>query len=187
MSLADQLDAAEVVELTRRLVRFDTTNPPGNEGPASRYLGDYLADSGIAVEYQEVQPGRPNLIARLPGRGEGGHLVFSGHMDTVPAGDLALWEHDPFAAEVVDGRIVGRGAADMKGGVAAMALALKTLAHARFVPRADLILTVSMSQERDRAPGARHMAQTGILTGSAYLVVGEPTGLEVCTAQKGAI
>src|SRR5579875_481458 len=118
-----RVDVGEVVDLTRQLIRFDTVNPPGNEEAAMRYLGGYLSTYGIAVGYQEVEPRRPNLIARLPGLGDAGHLVFSGHMDVVRIGEAA-WEHDPFAAEIVDGRIVGRGAADMKGGVAAMAVAV---------------------------------------------------------------
>src|SRR4051812_21453574 len=118
-----RIDIAELVELARNLIRIDTSNPPGSEEPAMRCLGTYLAQWGIDVEYLEVEPGRPNLIARLRGEAAGGHLVLSGHMDVVPSGD-APWQHDPFAAELIGARIVGRGAADMKGGVAAMAVAL---------------------------------------------------------------
>lgn len=183
MTVADRIDCEDVVDLTRNLVRFDTTNPPGNEEAANRYLGAFLSGYGIEVEYQQVEPGRANLIARLRGTGEKGHLVFSGHMDVVPPGEAA-WEHDPFAADLADGRIIGRGSADMKGGVAAMAVALTTLARTGFVPRADVILAVSAGEER-LAPGARHMVATRVLEGSAHLVVGEPTGLDVCIAQKG--
>ena len=124
------MPSADSVELTRRLVRFDTTNPPGNEEPAIRALGSYLEDTGLEVKYQQVEPNRANLIARLPGDATTGHLVFSGHMDVVPAG--AGWNHDPFGGEVVDGRVIGRGAADMKGGVAAMATAMVELAGKGF-------------------------------------------------------
>jgi succinyl-diaminopimelate desuccinylase len=183
-SNALNIDTAEIVELARDLIRIDTANPPGNEETAMRYLGAYLARWGIEVEYAEVEPGRPNLIARLKGEAASGHLVFSGHMDVVPPGD-APWKHHPFAADLIGTRIVGRGAADMKGGVAAMAVALASVARAGFRPAADLILTVSVGEEV-LGPGARHMAETGVLAGSAYLMVGEPTGLDVCVAQKGA-
>jgi succinyl-diaminopimelate desuccinylase len=181
----DRIDEREVVALTRRLVRFNTANPPGQEEAAARCLGEYLAAAGIAVAYQQVEPGRANLVARLPGSGEAGHLILSGHIDVVPAAEPG-WEHDPFDATEVDGRLVGRGTADMKGGLAAMAVAMTTLAHAGFRPRGDLILTATVGEERGMA-GVRHLVATDALAGSAYLVIGEPTGLDVCPAQKGAL
>ncbi len=181
----DRIDARAVVALTRRLVRFNTANPPGQEEEAVRCLGAYLAAAGIAVAYQQVEPGRANLIARLPGSGDAGHLILSGHMDVVPVAEPG-WEHDPFDATQVDGRLVGRGTADMKGGLAAMAVAVTTLARAGFRPRGDLILTATVGEERGMA-GVRHLVATDVLAGSAYLVIGEPTGLDVCPAQKGAL
>lgn len=176
----------EVVALTRRLVQFKTVNPPGNEEEAVRYLGAYLAQAGLAVEYQPLAPARANLIARLSGRGETGHLVLSGHMDVVPA-DEPGWACDPFAAEQRDGRLVGRGVADMKGGLAAMAVAVAMLARAGFTPRGDLILTATSGEEAAGMLGARQLAASGALTGSSGLVVGEPTDLQVCIAQRGAL
>lgn len=177
------IDVAEVVELTRQLVRIDTSNPPGNEEEAIRHLGSYLSDFGIEVQYQEVEPRRPNLLARLKGKGDSGHLVFSGHMDVVPQGHVP-WDHDPFAADLVHNRIIGRGAADMKGGVAAMAVAMTTLVRHGFEPVADVILAASVGEEY-LGPGARHMVTTEALANSRFLVIGEPTGLDVCIAQKG--
>jgi succinyl-diaminopimelate desuccinylase len=187
LSVVDTLDrdAEEVVALTRRLVQFKTVNPPGDEEEAVRYLGAHLARAGLAVEYQPVAPSRANLIARLAGRGERGHLVLSGHMDVVPA-DEPGWTCDPFAAERRDGRLVGRGTADMKGGLAAMAVAVAGLARAGFAPRGDLILTATSGEEQGMV-GARHLATSGALTGSTGLVIGEPTGLQVCVAQRGAL
>ena len=141
-----RVDRAEVVALARDLIRLDTSNPPGNEEPAMRLLGAYLSSWGLAVEYVEVEPGRPNLFARLKGQASSGHLVLSGHMDVVPPGTIP-WDHDPFAADLVGHRIVGRGATDMKGGVAAMAVALTTLARAGFRPAADIILAISIGEE----------------------------------------
>src|SRR5690242_13995278 len=134
--------AEEVVALARRLVQFKTVNPPGDEEEAVRYLGAFLTQAGLAVDYQQVATSRANLVARLPGRGEMGHLIFSGHMDVVPAGGNG-WTCDPFGGEVRDGRLLGRGAADMKGGLAAMAVAMAWLARSGFRPRGDLILTAT--------------------------------------------
>lgn len=178
-------DTAEVVELARQLIRFDTVNPPGNEEVAMRHLASYLQGYGIETTIDPLEPGRANLVARLRGGSDTGHLVLRGHMDVVAVGEMP-WEHDPFAAEVVNGRLVGRGAADMKGGVAAMAVALTTLARRGFAPAADIILAVSAGEERG-GYGAKHMAATRCLDGCKQIVVGEPTGLEVCPAMRGAI
>lgn len=173
-----------VVELTKALVRFNTVNPPGNEETAVRHLGDYLAESGIEVEYQRLAEDRVSLIARIGGSGTG-HLVLSGHMDVVHPG-ASPWEHDPFGGEVVDGRLIGRGSADMKGGVAAMAVAMVELRHQGFRPKADLILAVTAGEEVDMA-GARLIASSDVLAGATSVVIGEPTGLDVFRAEKGVL
>ena len=179
------IKAAEVVDLTRHLIGFDTVNPPGNEGPAMHALGAYLGEAGCQVQYLEVELGRPNLVARVEGKHASGHLVLSGHMDVVPFGE-SQWDHPPLAAAQVDGRIIGRGAADMKGGVAAMAVALATLARRRAQLQADVVLAVTMNEEAGMT-GARHLVDSHVLEGIGYLVVGEPTGLDVCVAQKNSI
>jgi succinyl-diaminopimelate desuccinylase len=177
--------ADDVVALTQRLVRVNTVNPPGNEEAAMRVVGAYLEAAGIQPEYQELEPGRANLIARLPGSAGSGHLVLSGHMDVVHQGQ-GVWDHEPFDADLVDGRLVGRGTADMKGGVAAMAVALAGLSREGFRGSGDLILAVSAGEEVDTA-GARLMARTNALADAAYLVVGEPTGLDVFIAERGVL
>lgn len=180
-------ETSTVVSLTRELVGFDTVNPPGNEAGAIRHLAAYLEARGVDCTVQDIgEEGRANLIARLSGRGERGHLVLSGHMDTVPLGDPALWEHQPLGGEIVNGRMYGRGTTDMKGGVAAMAVALANLHDAGFAPAGDIILAVTSGEERGMN-GARYIADHGTLEGSAYLVVGEPSAMQICTAQKGGM
>jgi succinyl-diaminopimelate desuccinylase len=179
----DHIDQSVIIDLARRLIAFDTTNPPGNEEPAIRWLGSYLQTAGIPVTIQPLAAGRANLIARLPGAGQTGHLVLSGHMDVVPPG-LGPWTYPPFAGEQVGDRLYGRGAADMKGGVAALAAAMIALTRADFRPRGDLILVVTAGEE-EGGLGARGLVESGALAGSAGLVVGEFTGLDVCIAHKG--
>jgi succinyl-diaminopimelate desuccinylase len=166
-------------------VRCDTSNPPGNEEAAAHLLGDHLAHEGIAVEYVQVEPGRSILIARLPGRERSGSLVLSGHLDVVPAQESG-WTHDPFAATQVGDRLIGRGTADMKGGLAAMVIAMQSLQRSGFKPRADLVFVASVGEERGMV-GARHLAASGVLEDCAFLVVGEPTGLDVCPTQRGIL
>jgi succinyl-diaminopimelate desuccinylase len=173
---------SRVIDLTRELVRFNTVNPPGDEEAAMRHLGGYFADRGIAVEYQPLAPNRVNLVARLHGRGDG-HLVLCGHMDVVHPG-TSEWEHDPFAADIVNGTLIGRGATDMKGGVAAMAQSLVELAESGFEPSADLVVAITCGEEVDMA-GARLLDASQALEGTHNVVIGEPTGLDIFCAEKG--
>jgi acetylornithine deacetylase/succinyl-diaminopimelate desuccinylase-like protein len=134
------------VELLRALIRLDTVNPPGNETIAAELLRDYLAESGVEVELYAREPDRANLVARLPGRGGGPRLAMLSHTDTVLA-DAAEWALDPWSAEVRDGEIWGRGALDMKGEVAASAVALASLAREGFRPNGDLVFVAAADEE----------------------------------------
>jgi acetylornithine deacetylase/succinyl-diaminopimelate desuccinylase-like protein len=105
------------VELLQQLIRFDTTNPPGNEAACVEWVRGLLAEAGIQSELHERTPGRPNLVARLRGEGSAPGLLLYGHVDVVTA-QGQQWTHPPFAGELADGFVWGRGALDMKGGVA---------------------------------------------------------------------
>jgi acetylornithine deacetylase/succinyl-diaminopimelate desuccinylase-like protein len=121
-------------------------NPPGNETLAAELLRDYLAESGVESELYAKVPGRANLVARIPGRGEGPSLLLLSHTDTVVA-DAGEWEVDPWSAELRDGEIWGRGALDMKGEVAASAVTLASLAREGFRPAGDLIFVAAADEE----------------------------------------
>ena len=136
----------EVTELLQRLLRLDTVNPPGNETLAAELLRDYLAESGVEVELYARDPRRANLVARIPGRGDGPRLLLLSHTDTVLA-DAAEWQLDPWSGEVRDGEIWGRGALDMKGQVAANAVAIASLAREGFEPAGDLIFAATADEE----------------------------------------
>lgn len=140
MSLRD-----EATGLLQALLRLDTVNPPGNETPAAHLLRDYLARDGVACELLARDPSRANLVARLPG-GDGPTLVLTGHTDTVLA-DPAEWSRDPWSGDVVDGEIWGRGALDMKGHVAAAAVAVASLARERAELPGDVVLLVVADEE----------------------------------------
>ena len=141
----DTTSADEVIDLTRRLLRVDSTN--GNETAVAEVLAAYLAAHGVAVELAGPDPARQNLIARLPGTGGGPSLAFVGHSDVVPA-DPRDWTHPPFGAVLDDeGYLWGRGALDMKNEVAARTVALASLAREGFRPRGDLVLIVAADEE----------------------------------------
>ena len=135
----------EVTDLLQRLIRVDTTNPPGNETAAAELLRDYLEASGVDCELIAKVPERANLVARIPG-GDGPSLLFLGHTDVVLA-DPAEWSVPPFSGELRDGLVWGRGALDMKSQVAANAVAFASLARDGFQPSGDLIFAATADEE----------------------------------------
>ncbi len=135
----------EVTQLLQELIRIDTTNPPGDETPAAELLRDYLQESGVACELYAKVPERANLVARIPGRG-GKSLMLLSHTDVVLA-DAAEWRVPPFSGELRDGEVWGRGALDMKGQVAANAVAIASLAREGFEPSGDLIFAATADEE----------------------------------------
>jgi acetylornithine deacetylase/succinyl-diaminopimelate desuccinylase-like protein len=135
----------EVAELLQELIRLDTVNPPGNESAAAELLREYLESNGVQCELYARVPERANLVARIPGSG-GPRLALLSHTDTVLA-DPAEWEVDPWSGELRDGEIWGRGALDMKGEVAASAVALASLAREGFEPSGDLIFVAAADEE----------------------------------------
>jgi acetylornithine deacetylase/succinyl-diaminopimelate desuccinylase-like protein len=136
----------EVTDLLSRLIRVDTTNPPGNETAAAELLRDYLEANGVECELYARVPERANLVARIRGRGDGPSLLFLGHTDVVLA-DAGEWSVPPFSGEVRDDEVWGRGALDMKGQVAANAVALASLAREGFEPAGDLIFAATADEE----------------------------------------
>jgi acetylornithine deacetylase/succinyl-diaminopimelate desuccinylase-like protein len=148
----------EVTELLQELIRIDTTNPPGNETPAAELLRDYLEDSGVQCELHAKIPERANLVARIPGRGDGPKLLFLSHTDVVLA-DASEWSADPFGGELRDGEVWGRGALDMKGQVAAEAVAIASLAREGFEPAGDLIFCATADEEVGAGFGASWLCE----------------------------
>jgi len=171
------------VLLARELVRIDTTNPPGGEERALLYLAQLLSAGGLEVALDTFGPGRGSLVARLnPGRGPA--LCLAGHVDTVPVG-REPWAVDPFAGLVQDGRLHGRGASDMKGGVAAMCAAALTLAREGF----DGALAVYVfGGEESGCEGSFHALADPALRGQPWaVVVAEPTRNRPLVGHKGAL
>jgi acetylornithine deacetylase/succinyl-diaminopimelate desuccinylase-like protein len=144
----------EVTELLQELIRLDTTNPPGNETAAAELLRAYLEQNGVACELYAKVPERANLVARIPGRGDGPTLLFLSHTDVVFA-DPSEWNADPFGGELRDGEVWGRGALDMKGQVAASAVAIASLARDGFEPAGDLIFAATADEEVGAGFGAQ--------------------------------
>ena len=151
--------SGEVVQLLQELIRVDTTNPPGNETLAAEVLRDYLDSAGVECELYARSPERANLVARIRGRGDGPSLALLSHTDVVLA-DAREWEHEPFGGEVVGGEVWGRGALDMKGEVAASAVALATLAREGWRGSGDLIFIAAADEEVGDGFGLRWLVES---------------------------
>jgi len=143
-------------ELLQALIRFDTTNPPGHEAACITYLRNLLAEAGIPSEVFALDPERPSLVARLRGSGDAPPLLLYGHVDVVTTVNQT-WQHPPFGAEIHDGMIWGRGALDMKGGVAMLVAAfLRAKAENTPLP-GDVILAIVPDEEAGGSQGAGFM------------------------------
>lgn len=180
--------APDPVELARQLVRIDTVNPPGRESGCVAPLADLLSDAGFRCETVDLAPGRPTLVARLGGHSDRAPIAFTGHVDVVPLG-AATWQHDPFGAQIVDGRLYGRGASDMKSGVAACVTAAVALADlAR--DRSGVLLVITAGEETG-CEGAFALVRSSegraLLGQAGALVVAEPTANRPLVGHKGAL
>jgi succinyl-diaminopimelate desuccinylase len=176
---------ADVVELTRALIRFDTVNPPGNERPCAEFLGGLLEAAGYALKLYPMGENRTNLVARIGGSAEKKPLCFSGHTDVVPLG-AAPWSYPPFDGEIAAGRIYGRGSSDMKSGVAAfVAAALELAPHLHDTP--GLVLVISADEECG-CVGARYLTTLeGALGEAGALIVAEPTANRPLVGHRGIL
>ena len=176
------IEEAQVVQDTVALVRIDSQNPGVQEGECARWVHERLQRAGIAVTTQAVQPGRDNLIARVPGHGRGPRLVLLAHLDTVPIG--AGWSVPPLEGRIRDGRIYGRGAADMKAGLAVASNLLASLAGSP-VPASEIVLCATVDEEGPDMAGAHALVAGGLVTADDQVLALEPTGLRLRIAQMG--
>ena len=190
-SVLAHLDAEELIDFAQQLVQTPSVYlpevPGANEEAAARLIYEQLISWSWQPLWEEVVPGRPNVVADLAGsRGDGPLLLFEGHTDVVTPGDRSAWTHDPFGGEIVAGRLYGRGSADMKGGVAAMLFAARALqlAGAPFAGRIRLLVPVD---EEGLMLGVKALVRSGHADGAAGAVICEPEEREVCVASKGAL
>jgi succinyl-diaminopimelate desuccinylase len=179
----DDVYPTDVVDLAARLVRFDSENPPGNERPCAEYVVDWFDAHGVDAELVPT-PGsdRPNAVATV-GSGDP-TLVLNGHTDVVPADDTDEWAHEPFGGEVTDGRLWGRGSADMKTGLALAMVAARNREHADGDQPGTLVVHAAAGEETG-LPGTRALLDSG--HGGDYAVVLEPTEFRVATSAKGVV
>jgi len=146
------------VQLLQNLIRFDTTNPPGNEADCISYANQLLVAAGFRTVLLGYHPKRPNLVTRLSGRGDAPPLLMYGHVDVVTTAGQK-WTYPPFEGRVADGCVWGRGAIDMKGGVAMMLAALLRAKAEGFVPAGDVVLAILSDEEAGGDHGASYLVE----------------------------
>jgi acetylornithine deacetylase/succinyl-diaminopimelate desuccinylase-like protein len=146
-------------ELLQQLIRFDTTNPPGDEAECIRFISDLLTQAGIKTTILAAKPERANVVARVPGRGTAAPLLLYGHVDVVTTANQQ-WDYPPFEGRLVDGYVWGRGAVDMKGGIAMMLSALLR-AHAEGLDLpGDVVFAAVSDEEAGQGYGAKYLVET---------------------------
>jgi acetylornithine deacetylase/succinyl-diaminopimelate desuccinylase-like protein len=145
-------------EIAAQLIRFDTTNPPGNEAACIEFVRDLLEQQGLTSQLHARDPARPNLVVRLPGRGNARPLLVHGHVDVVTTRGQS-WSHPPFAGATLDGWLWGRGAVDMKGPVASMLSAVVQLFREGLRPGGDVILALLSDEEAGSDNGSRFLVE----------------------------
>ncbi|QQK76656.1 M20 family metallopeptidase [Salicibibacter cibarius] len=177
----------ELYELLKKLVMIKTENPPGNEKEIALFIKDYFANEGVKADLIDIDKGRTNVIVQLKGGMSGPKYLLNGHLDVVPAGEG--WETSPFNPIIHDGKLYGRGTADMKSGVAAMIYATKYVnKHLEEFP-GELILFLNADEER-RNDGMEDMISNPVyskyeLDKADFGVIGEPTDGKVCIGHRG--
>jgi acetylornithine deacetylase/succinyl-diaminopimelate desuccinylase family protein len=178
----------ELIGFLQELIRVPSENPklgdvdPEGESNLQDVVQRELEAIGCTIDRWDALPGRPNVVGVLKGSGDGRSLAVNGHIDVVPAGDPAAWPHPPFSGEIADGMVWGRGAVDMKGGVAAMIHAAKLLKRAGYQLHGDLIIE-SVVDEEAGGTGTRATVERGYKPD--FAIVTEPTGLTMMPVAGG--
>jgi acetylornithine deacetylase/succinyl-diaminopimelate desuccinylase family protein len=186
-------EQSSVIELTQELVRFRSENPKllnpderelgrEQEVACQNFMAERFRNLGMEVDTWEALPGRIDVVGTLKGTGGGRSLILNGHVDVVPAGDSSLWPHDPWAAEISDGKLWGRGSCDMKGGLAAGVVALRVLRDLGIRLAGDVVFQ-SVVDEETGGPGTRSAVERGHVADAAIVL--EPTGLDILPVEGG--
>ncbi len=178
----------EAIEFLKTLLRIQSVNPPGNEWAVAQAIESLLTTYGLEAECRPFDEGRANLVGWLRGTSTAKNrrtLAVSGHMDVVPPGQVP-WDHAPFSADEVNGRIYGRGAADMKGGLVALIFAMLELKTEGRPLNGDIKLLATAGEESS-AVGSGRLYREGAMDDVDALLVAEPTGGEIMVANKGVL
>lgn len=183
--LINGFEKADVVGICQDIIRMNSINPPGNELQVAKYCSEFLDNLGFEVNLLKHSDNRASILACLKGTGQVPGVMVSAHMDTVPIGKSA-WKHDPLGGDISEGRIWGRGASDMKGGLAAALASANALVRSGFSPKGDLWIGLTAGEEVDLL-GSNEIAKHREVLPLQALLIPEPSSNEIILAQKGAL
>lgn len=177
------VDTGAAIRDTASLVQIDSQNPGPREGECGTWVRNRIEAAGLPVAVQSVAPGRDNLIATVPGRGERPRLVLLAHLDTVPFG--GGWSTAPLGGQIVGDRLYGRGACDMKAGLALGIGLLEAVARSGERPAGDIVLCATVDEESPHMAGAHHLVESKSVEATDQVLALEPTGCRLRIAQVG--
>lgn len=175
----------DVITLTKELISYNTINPPGNEKELANFIGEILEKYGFDVDYPKYKKHRLNVVATKGLSTNNAPIVLTGHLDVVPFG-AAQWKTGPLKAEIIDGKLYGRGSTDMKAGVAAMIIAgIESFDDQ--APKGGIKLIFTADEELG-CKGAKHLCDSSYNIGKASaIIVGEPTSNIPYIGHKGGL
>jgi len=185
----NEIEAEELIALTSDLVKINSVWDPAagtSEQEAADFVARWAEQQGFDIQKDEVAPGRPNVIVTRAADPGARTLMFEGHTDVVTPGDVSLWRHDPFGAEILERRMFGRGTSDTKGNLAAMLIAMAALKRSG-IKLAGTIIGGALCDEEDQMLGVRDFIERGHADRVTGAVICEPQDGLICTAQKGAL
>lgn len=177
------INLQQVIKDTQDLIRIDSQNPGIQEAACGEWVGNRLAEMGLAVKSEVVEGNRRNYMASVPGEGDGPRLVLLAHIDTVPIG--GGWSVDPLGGEIINDRIYGRGACDMKGGVAVSLGLMEALTKQKRGMRGDLVFVATVDEEAPDMAGAQALVKNGFFKADDQVLALEPSGTRLRIAQMG--
>lgn len=182
----DLIDKDELVEIFSKAVAIPSTNPKGNEKPMCEYVENLLKQNDIEYFTVPVENDRYDIIAKIHGHSSEDSIVFTGHMDVVPVSDdeMNRWNTHPFSPTIKDGKLFGRGSADMKSGLISAIYSMILLKRHNIKPSRDVILAATIDEE-NYMKGSKALQNNPIFEGAKYLIVCEPTDMKICNEQKG--
>lgn len=179
------MDQKQKIEILQDVIRLKSEN--GNEEAVAIYYKDLLENYGIKSKLIEYSPGRSNLVAELNGTEPGKTLIISGHMDVVEAGDHANWTHPPYAGEIVDGRMYGRGTTDMKAGLTSLIIAMIELKETNITFKGTIRLLATVGEEIGML-GSKQLTEAGYVNDADGIIIGEPSGPDqIINSHKGSL
>ena len=181
--IKSKIKEEEITNLAQELIKIPSDETAG-EKEVCEYLESYLKSLGMKVRLQEVLPNRPNIIAEVIGDEVGKSIMFNGHVDTVPIGDIKKWSMDPYSAIIKDNKLFGRGSTDMKGAIASMIIAMKFIMNDVEKFNGKIIFTGVMAEETTGL-GTQKIVEENIKADMA--LVGEPSDEKIYRAHKGTM